>query len=98
MAGVELTEFPQGLANQLGISLFAGQILASTIFLALLLIPTLFVSKKFNVSSIATYVMAILGLSCCVAFGWLGYWFLVMVVMMIALMFSGQMRNWLSGS
>lgn len=93
---VDLTGFPQALANQLGISLFAGQIMASTIFLAMILLPTLFVSKKFGVASIATYVMAIMGLSVCVAIGWIGYWVLVLVVMMVALMFSGTVRGWLS--
>ncbi len=88
--GVDLTDFPQGLADQLGIDLFAGQILAACIMLALLLFPTLFLTKKFNFPTITALIMGMLGLGFCVAVGWLPIWLFTVICMVIALMFSKQ--------
>ena len=94
---VDLSTFPADLATQLGVSTFAGQVLASTIFLALLLIPTMFLAKKNYFPVISVFIVSFLGLGCCIAFGWLSPWFLLVVAMLTALMFAGKMREWISG-
>lgn len=94
---VDLTNFPTALAEALTIDLFPAQILASTILIGLFVFPTLFLSKKFQIPMIATIIMALLSMSFCIAVEWLDYWFLLVVAMIIALMFSGKMRSWVSG-
>ena len=93
---VSLTDFPQQLADKLGIDLFPAQLLTSAIFLGLFLFPAILLAGKDN----AIFAMVIVGLPVmgfCIAMEWLSYWFLLVVAMLIALMFSGKMRDWISG-
>ena len=94
MSTVDLTAFPQGLADRLGISLFAGQILASVIFLMLTLLPTIFLSKGKN--PLAVLIVGLGSLGFCVAVNWLPYWFLLIVAMIVAFMFAGNVKNWIT--
>ena len=88
--GVELAEFPQALANQFGISLFAGQMLASAIVIAFFLFPVVFLQKKYNFSSFATLIMGMVTMSLCVALGWLPVWVFAITVLGIGFLYSGQ--------
>ena len=93
---VELSDFPQQLADKLGISLFPAQLMTSAIFLGLFMFPAILLAGKDN----AIFAMVIVGLPVmgfCIAMGWLSYWFLLVIAMLIALMFSGKMRDWISG-
>lgn len=83
---VDLTGFPQALANQLGISLFAGQMLASLIFLVLVMLPVLFFTRGKNI--FATLIVGMSSLGFCVALGWFPAWSLVMIVFITVLLFS----------
>ena len=96
--GVNLSEFPTALANQFGISLYAGQILASAIVIAFFVFPTLFLQKKYNFSPIISLLMGFVVMGFCVALGWLDIFFMLIICLITALMFSGTMRDLLSGS
>lgn len=79
---IDLSAFPQYLATQLGLSLFAGQLMASAIFISLFLFPCgLLLRKSQNV----LFAVLLLLFGCTVAFGWLPFWFLIMAVMGVAL-------------
>ena len=95
--GVELSEFPAALANQFGISLFAGQILASSIVIAFFMFPTIFLQKKYNFSSFASLIMGMMTMSLCVALTWLPVWVFAITAMLIAIMYAGQILKVFGG-
>jgi len=94
---VNLSDFPQKLADALAIPLFAGQILASTIFIGLFLFPTLLLTRGINEQLIIGLLVGLSTMSFTIAVGWLPWWLLLMVVLITALMFAGSMRNWITG-
>ena len=97
---VNLPDFPQKLCDALGMptNLFAGQLLASSIVLALFLLPVVFACSRFNKDvMIPSVFVGFLSLSFCIAVGWLPYWLLIMVAILIALMFGSSVRNLISG-
>lgn len=77
----------------LGMPLFAGQILASAIVCLAILIPVAIWGKGF----LPSLIMGLLGLGFCTAIGWLPFWFLLILSMILALMFSGKIRDWITG-
>jgi len=90
---VDLTDFPKQLSKRLNIPLFAAQLLTSGLFLALFLFPTLLLTK--NV--LAHLMIGLIIMGFCVAMGWLHYWFILVTMVVVALMFSGKVRDWISG-
>lgn len=90
---VNLAELPSQLAARLTIPLFAAQILTTAIFLAIFLFPTLLLTRNLMVH----LVMGIVVLGFCIAMTWLPWWLLFVLCMLIALLFSGSVRNWLTG-
>jgi len=96
--GVELSEFPAALASQFGISLFAGEILASSIVIAFFIFPTIFLQKQYNFSSFATLIVGMMTMSLCVALTWLPVWVFAITAMLIAIMYAGQILKIFGGS
>jgi len=97
---VNLQNFPQQLATALGVSLFVGQILASTILLCLILFPSIMLAGYFGGSGSVMYALLIVGLpisGVCVALGWLPVWLFLVTCLLIALMFAGKMRELITG-
>lgn len=94
---VELDELDDYLAAKLGISLFPAQLLTTAIMLGLFVFPTLLLARGHNEQMIAALGMTLVVFGFCIALSWLPYWFLIIVVMIVALMFSGKMRDWISG-
>jgi len=90
---VDLTQLPQALADALTIPLFAGQILTSAIFLALFLFPTLMLTRNM----IAPLLMGMIVLGFCTAMTWLPFWFLLIICLLVALLFGGKVRVWITG-
>jgi len=88
---ITLTDFPQNLANALGIDLFSGQILASVIFLLLTLFPVILITKGKNQTLMI--IMAVMSLSFCVAVAWLPVWTLAVIVLMIAIMGANKFKE-----
>jgi len=90
---VNLSELPQRLSEMLTIDLFAAQLLLSGLFLMWTIVPTLMLSKNI----VAPLAIGFVVMSFCVAMTWLPYWILVVVAMIVALMFAGKMRDWITG-
>ena len=93
---VNLPDFPQKLCDALGMptNLFAGQLLASSIVLALFLLPTVFACSQFNKDVvIPSLFVGVMSLSFCIALEWLPVWIFVLVAFLIALMFSDKITG-----
>ena len=86
---VDISKLPNKLAEALNMPLFAGQILASAIPFGLICFPTFLLTKN----SIAHISAIILCLSLTVAFGWLPYWILLVLALLIAFMYANQMKG-----
>jgi len=100
---VNMMDLPRYLSEKLGLptggDYFAGRILASGIVLMLFLLPTVFACTKFGKDVVIPSLFAgFLAFGFDVALGWLDWWFLLIICMVVALMFSGQMRNFITGS
>ena len=92
---INVMDFPQQLADALGMPLFAGQILASLLLMLGFILPVLFITKGKNM--LMALIMGFSTMCLCVALAWLPIWVLLMVALIAALMMAGQMRNWLGG-
>ena len=86
---VDISQLPAKLAEALNMPLFAGQILASAIPFGLLCFPTFLLTKN----SIAHISAIILCLSLTVAFGWLPYWILLLLALIIAFIYANQLKG-----
>jgi len=82
------------VSEALGIPLFASQILCSAILFIIVVLPVAFLSKK---GYMPPLIVSFLILGTSVAIGWLPYWFLLVIAMIVALMFAGTMRDWITG-
>lgn len=91
---VNLLDLPQKLADALGIPLFAAQILTCLIFLFIFLLPIAIFCKR-NPTIIAIIVCVPL-LGFFVAVGWLSYWVLLVIVLILAAMYSGKIKEWIT--
>ena len=90
---INLGTFDDALAERFGTSVFAGGILATTILALMFLIPVAVYSKTF----LPPTIIGILTIGFGIAVGWLDIFFLLVVVLVIALMFAGKMRTWIGG-
>jgi len=81
---VNVLEFPNRLGEMLGIPLFAAQLLASTILLALFLFPTLLLTK--NILAHLSIGLMVFGF--CVAIGWLPVWIFIIFCLFLGLMYA----------
>jgi len=91
--GIDLSEIPQRLADSMNVPLLAGQLLASALILAMFLFPTLLLTNKYNSQSVAVLIMGVSVMGFLIAVSWLPYWFLLIIVLIVALMYSGKMRD-----
>ena len=97
---VNLMNFPQQLATALGVSLFVGQILASTIFMCLFLFPAIMLAGYYGGAGTVFYAILIVGLpisGVCVGLGWLPFWLYLIVCLLVALMFASRARGLITG-
>lgn len=91
---VNLLDVPSRVSEALGIPLFASQILCSSVVFVMFVLPVAFLSKK---GYLPPLIVSFLVLGTTVAIGWLPYWFLLILAMIVALMFAGTMRDWITG-
>jgi hypothetical protein len=99
---VELQNFPQRLSERLGLpttgNYFVGRILASGIILMLFLLPTVFACTKFGKDVMfPSLFVGFIAFGFCIALGWLDWWFLLVISMIVAFMFAGRMGNLIGG-
>jgi hypothetical protein len=91
---LNLTAIPEGLANNLGIDSFSGGILASGILLFIMLVPMSLWEKE---GMWGKLIIGLIGVGFCIAIEWLPQFFMIIIVIVLALMLSGQARDWISG-
>lgn len=99
---VDMTSLPQMLSEALGLpdtaDYFAGKLLTTAIMLSLFMVPTLFACNKFRREPLLPSIfVGMLVFGFCIAMGWLDYWFLLIIALVVALMFAGKMRDLISG-
>lgn len=92
---ISLPDLPHHLAVMLGTTDFIGGLLATGIFFMLFIVPILFLTKGRNVLLSLTSGILVLGI--CTALTWLPVWILIIIGLLIALMFSGAARGWITG-
>jgi hypothetical protein len=88
---VSLTDFPQYLGSNLGITLFQAQILCSCIVLALFMLPVLFWDR--GTHPLGTLVVGFSVLSFCVAMTWFPIWSFAVIVLLIAVMLGMKFKD-----
>jgi len=93
---VDISEVPQRLATALGLELLAGRMLASSIFLCLTVFPTLLLTNKYKNQGEAAIVVGILSIGFLVAAGWLSYWFLLIISLITAYLFSTKIKEFIT--
>ena len=91
---INLTEFPKQLAETLNIIEFAGGVLATLILMSLFLLPAMILARK-NYMLHLTFVLSVMCFA--IAVGWLPVWLLLLTVMVVAALWSGKVRDWISG-
>jgi hypothetical protein len=96
-ASLNITDIPRNLGIQLGAGTFAGGLIASAILILALVLPTALIARKKNTGFVPELVMGFLGLCICVGIGWLSYWILLVIALLVAVMFAGTMRKWITG-
>ena len=90
---VNLLELPNRLSEMLGIPLSAGKLLACTIFTAMFLLPIAIFSKG-NMLLSAIVGLVLLGFF--ITIGWLDFWFILVICLLIAGLWSGKIKEWVT--
>ena len=91
---VYLLDLPQKFADAFNIGLFPAQIFTTAIIMMTFMLPIAIWSKSIFPPLFVGFI--VMGL--CIALSWLPVWFLVVLAMLVAIMFAGRMRDWVSGS
>jgi len=86
---VDISKLPNKLAEALNAPLFAGQILASAIPFCLICFPTFLLTDN-DIAHISAIVLC-LGLD--VALGWLPYWLLLLLALIIAFLYADKIGS-----
>jgi len=96
-ADIDFSAIPQNLADKMGIPLFAGELLCSTILLLIFVLPTALIARKKNASPIAELCLGLCSMGVCLALGWLPYWILLILAFLISLMYADKITGKFSG-
>lgn len=90
---VNLQDLPTYLAEKLSIPTFAGQLLACSIFLMMFLLPIAWFARR---NMMLTLLVGFILLGFFIAVGWLPYWFLLIISLLVAGLWSAKMKGWVS--
>jgi uncharacterized membrane protein YeiH len=92
-AGV-VDDIPNGVSDALGVSTqIAGLILSCGVLVSLALVISMSGKKPNMIASAAVMLAAIGTLT---AIGWLYSWLIIVMIVVLALMFGGVMKDWVS--
>lgn len=97
LLAIDVSQVPQRIADMLGLPLLAGQMLISIIFMCLLMFPAMLLTNKWASQSLAVLVVGIGSMGFLIAAGWLPYWFMLIIALIVALMYAGKMRDFVGG-
>lgn len=89
--GINLTNFPQALADYFGISLFAAGILASIILFMFVIMPLLVFTKGRNLLLNILAGVATLGFTTSV--GWFPPWIFAVIILFVAAMWGSKLGD-----
>lgn len=87
-----LNDIPKNLADALNIPEYPARLIASTCLILIFLLPTIVFTRN-------VYILLLVGLmslSTCIALGWLEFWYLLIIVLVVASLWSGKVRSWLA--
>lgn len=95
----DLTELPMRVGEYFGISIFAAGLIVSALFI---LFPTMITGLVMKRSANTAILYAILvvdfvTMGFLVALAWLPYWIFLILCLIIALLFAGQIRDMITG-
>lgn len=94
---VNLSEIHEQLALRLGVSTFIGGIICTTILFMMIVLPIAIIARRKTGGFIPELIGGMLCLSLSIALGWLPTWILLITILMIVALLSGNLRDWLGG-
>lgn len=96
---LNITDLAENMSNALGYddNGFTGGLVLTVIVICLLVFPIVMIGRRRNWGFYPELAMVFVGLCVGVGFEWVSYWLLLMVALLVALMFSGKVRDWASG-
>jgi hypothetical protein len=94
---VEILTIPQGLADLLGIDIVSAQLILSGVIIAVTLAILSFAIRKSRAVAVGTFGCEFTILISLIALGWLPYYLLIIVSVLVALLFSATVRDWITG-
>ena len=89
---VNLLNIPKRLANALNIPQYSAKLIASLVLTMLFIIPTLVLTRNLYV----LLIIGFLSIGVCVAIGWLEAWYIIILVLIVASLWSAKMKAWLT--
>ena len=90
--GISFVDIPSLVADKLNISIFASGLLCSGIILFMVTLPVIIILRGKNVM-LFTVIVQIIFMGFCIAITWLPYYFLIIYGLLVALLFSGKIRE-----
>ena len=93
---ISFIDIPSLVADKLNISLFATGLLCSGIVLFMVTLPVVIFLRGKNVM-LFTVIVQIIFMGFCVAITWLPYYFLLIYALLVALLYSGKIREIITG-
>lgn len=91
---VNLQEIPNRLAEALGIPLFAGRLLTCAIFFFIFFLPIAVFSRRDPFLLCLIMGLPLMGVF--VGVGWMEPWYVLVIALLIAALWSGKIKGWLS--
>ena len=90
---VNLLDVPKHLSEALGIPLYAGQLLACVAVSMVFLLPIAIFSRG---NMILMLITGLVLLGSFIAIGWLEIWYILIIVLVVAGVWSAKIRGWLT--
>lgn len=86
---VDITLFPQQLSERWNISPFAAGVFLSVCVVFAFLLPLSLLKLK----GIAYLIIGLCILPFCIAIGWMSYWVMILLVLLIAVLYASRIRR-----
>lgn len=93
----DLTALPQQVANHLMIDVFAAGLICWSVLFLICMLPMTIISRSKRSSWIPELALTLVLMGFGIAVTWLPIFFIIAVALIIALMMSGKMRDYITG-
>lgn len=90
---VDLTDLPSNLAKALGVSEAVAKLLASACVMLLFLTPVLMLTRNLY----AILMIGFIAMGTLIALGWLDFWFILVISLIIASLWGSKIAKAISG-